>query len=223
MHLAYTTPLHVIDFEGTLQEGILEYGVVTLLGGAIQSVSTGFCKPRNEKCRSEIPGFVHGLHAESLSGFSSFDEHWALFSSLRKDGLLVAHHASVEDNLLRSYWPFHSQSSDFLGASTSTWGPWIDTHGLSKACLSLESYQLSSIIQALNLEASLAQAVLKLCPKGRRNWHNALHDALATALLLRYLIEQYFGADRPLADLVFHSHLSEKTKKKLEQAEILLE
>ncbi len=223
MHLYYTTPLHFIDFEGTIEDGILEYGVVTLLGGAIQGVYTGFCRPRGGGCGSTLPGCVHGLKKENLAKYSPFDEQWALFSSLRKGGLFAAHHASVEHTLLRSYWPFHSQSPDFLGASTSSWGPWIDTHGLSKACFSLKSYRLSSLMQALSLETALAQKVLEFCPKGRRNWHNALHDALAGALLLMHIIEHCFGTNLTLKDLVFHSTLSQKIKQNLQQAEMLLE
>lgn len=221
MHLYHTTPLHLIDFEGTAQEGILEYGVVTLLGGNIQEVYTGFCRPREKA--GPISSFLHGLRGDSLACHPPFDEQWGLFSSLRKKGLFVAHNASVESLLLRSYWPFHSQSLDFLGAKTTSWGPWLDTYALAKACLRLESYQLSSIIQSLNLEKHLQAKALDYCPKARRNWHNALYDAIAGALLLMYLIEHCFGPDVALADLAFHSHLSEKTKQKLKQSEILLE
>lgn len=225
MHLYSTTPLHVIDFEGTAQEGILEYGVVTLLGGAIHSVHTGFCRPREGEGGpgGAIAGCIHGLKKDHLANFPSFEDQWLLFSSLRKGGLFAAHHASVEDSLLRSYWPFHSQSPDFLGASTSSWGPWVDTYALSKACLSLESYQLSWIIRALGLESALAQKVLEFCPRRRRHWHNALHDALAAALLLLYMIDRCFGPGLSLKDLVFHSTLSQKNKQKQQQTEILLE
>ena len=41
-------PIHVIDFEGGLQCGIVEYGIVTIKGSSIESVATRFCHPRFE-------------------------------------------------------------------------------------------------------------------------------------------------------------------------------
>jgi DNA polymerase III epsilon subunit-like protein len=219
MHNWHNTPIHFIDFEGSIAEGVLEYGVVTILNGSIQGVYTGLCKPK----RSLLSSKFHGLEGSMLEDKASFAEYWELFSALRKSGIFASHNACVEDLFLRSFWPFHSQSSDFSGSLTPSWGPWLDTYALSRSYLKLKNYQLAYIIKELKLEKVLEDCVCHYCPPQRRNWHNALHDALAGAILLMYLVNGFFSSEATLAELIFHSHLSEKLKKNLQQSEIRLE
>lgn len=221
MHTWENTPIHFIDFEGTLAEGILEYGVVSILNGTIQAVYTGLCRPLQDKALGS--SHLHGLEGPMLEAQPPFDEYWELFSSLRKSGILAAHNASVEDQFLRSVWPFHSQSPDFQGSSTPTWGPWVDTYALSRHYLKLKSYRLASTVKHLQLEGLLQDCVLQHCPPTRRHWHSALHDALAGAILLLYLVQAVFKGKVSLAELVFHSHRSLKLKHSLQQSKIELE
>ena len=43
-------PIHVVDFEGSLRTGVVEYGVATLLGGDIINTST-----RLHAARTSVP------------------------------------------------------------------------------------------------------------------------------------------------------------------------
>ena len=52
-------PVHVIDFEGSRETGIVEFGVVTLRGGVIADVTTRLCGARGRIGAEDVR--VHGL------------------------------------------------------------------------------------------------------------------------------------------------------------------
>ena len=54
-------PIHVIDFEGGPQCGIVEYGVVSLKGMRIEKTETRLCRPKVNIPRHEEA--VHGIRS----------------------------------------------------------------------------------------------------------------------------------------------------------------
>jgi len=187
-------PIHIIDFEGSIASGILEYGIVTLRGGAIVTTQTRLCRAVG-RVRDEDAA-LHGLTAGLVARCEPFAsaEEFARFARLRETGPLGAHFAHAENSLLKSAWPYPRQSPDFArGASGARaaaativdWGPWIDTGRLyAEIFPRLETCQLESLVRAFGLQAELDSLAATQCPEARRRYHAALYDALASALLL---------------------------------------
>ncbi|MDR1818545.1 MAG: hypothetical protein LBR07_10385 [Puniceicoccales bacterium] len=148
-------PIHVVDFEGSARTGIVEYGVATLLGGEVVAVSSRLCA-----AAAPIPGVdtqCHGLRDADLAGTAPFSDEWERFAGMRRGGMLCAHHAATEHNLLKRVWPYPGAVPDFSRAlpanrvgtaaaggavaaggtgdaaagavypSVNDWGPWLDT------------------------------------------------------------------------------------------------
>ncbi len=177
--------VHVLDFEGTRRTGVIEYGVVTLREGLLESTSTGLCRSREDIQPEDIN--VHGIDQAMIAVEVAFENQWNLFSQLRATGLLVAHHASVEGNLLKETWPYPRLTKNLKQLG---WGPWIDTRRIyERLYKGLETYRLSSLIDRFALRKRLAKLSQLYCPPQRRNTHCALYDALASALLLMRLDE----------------------------------
>ena len=126
MHWA-DSPIHFIDFEGNAASGILEFGVVTLLGGEITATHSRLCRATGRVSPEETA--VHGLAAEGLVTEAYFAAEWERFARLRASGPLAAHFAPVENSLLRKVWPYPNAVPDFArpGKTATEWGPWIDT------------------------------------------------------------------------------------------------
>ena len=90
-----TTAIHVIDFEGSRQSGIVEYGVVTLHGAEIVATHTRLCAPIGTI--SDRDRQQHGISEEAASAQARFDAEWGFFAELRESGPLCAHNAALED------------------------------------------------------------------------------------------------------------------------------
>jgi len=177
--------LHVLDFEGARRTGVIEFGVVTLREGSLESTSTGLCRAREELQVEDMR--VHGIDEELIATEAPFENEWDRFSHLRATGVLVAHHASVENNLLKGTWPYPRLSDNH---KLFGWGPWIDTRrAYAVLYKGLESYSLGSLVETFALGDRLGEWAKQHCPSGRRKAHCALYDALATALLLIRLDE----------------------------------
>jgi DNA polymerase III alpha subunit (gram-positive type) len=181
-------PLHVLDFEGGVRTGVVEFGVTTLLGGEIISVHTGLCAPL-----APIPLMdtqCHGLADRDLTGLRTFDAHWEYFVSLRSSGVFVAHNSSVETRLLAATWPHPSAVPSVAedGVALAEWGPWVDTLRLARRWApTLGDFRLGELIRMLHLTERLDGLANRHCPAGRRHYHCAGYDALAAALVLRHL------------------------------------
>lgn len=177
-------PLHFIDFEGSRQSGVLEYGVATVRAGRVCATVGRLCAPVGEVRREDST--VHGLYAEDLGGNKPFSEDWEVFAAFRETGPLAAHFAGVEHSLLCATWPYPRRSPDFArGGTALEWGPWVDTAQLyGQLYPSLGSRGLESIVAACGLQGELDSLASEHCPPGRRRYHAALYDALAGALLL---------------------------------------
>ncbi len=185
------TPIHFIDFEGSRASGILEFGVVTLHGGAIAATRTRCCAATGRVSAEDSA--VHGLSAGAVAAEAPFTAEWEYFAGLRATGPLAAHFAAAENSLLKSVWPYSRQSPDFArpGGTTNEWGPWIDTGRLWPQLVpGTGEAGLEVLVTQAKLQERLDALAAQHCPSARRRYHAALYDALAGALLLLDLLAQ---------------------------------
>ncbi len=167
--------IHVIDFEGGLASGVVEYGVVTLQDGNIIETRTRLCRPQRAIPPSDTA--IHGITNAAAGSQDAFAAEWEYFANLRDSGELAAHFAGAENALLQATWPL---------ARGRAWSPWLDTAQLVRHFFpELRSSALEAVVQSLGLGEALAAAAAAGCPPGRQRFHAALHDALASALILR--------------------------------------
>lgn len=195
--------MHVIDFEGSLRTGVVEYGIVTLQHGTVVAVDTRLC--RNVWKLPPEESRVHGLTDGELSGTEPFDAEWPRFAALRDSGVLAAHFSATENRLLRAVWPCPRMSPDFLqpGREVAEWGPWIDSGRVASEVLpKANSAGLEAVIEALQLGPELADFAGRFCPENRRQFHCAPFDALASAFVLLRLASEPDGEPWSLARLL---------------------
>lgn len=181
-------PVHVVDFEGSRETGVVEFGVATLIHGEITGLASRVCRARKPLQPDETR--VHGLTDADLAGAAPFEAEWAFFAACRAGGVLAAHFSGTENSLLRATWPCPRLSPDFLdpGRETADWGPWIDTGRLAIAALGQgKSAALEDVIASLGLDDALRHASERWCPPERRHFHCAGYDALASAFVLHRL------------------------------------
>jgi DNA polymerase-3 subunit epsilon len=220
-------PVHVLDFEGSRRTGIVEYGVVTLLGGAIVTTSTRLCRPRSGLTAEDVR--LHGIRQAEAASQPPFSDEWERFNAMRASGPFAAHHAPVESGLIRQVWPVSRRSVDFSrgdeGAVSSAWGPWLDTRRLYERLYpGLESYKLAGLCRAFGLDAEIGELARQHCPSGRGKWHCALYDALASALLLlRLEREEAELRGVSLEWLLQVAAPSEEGRERIRQGELFLE
>ena len=176
--------IFVVDFEGSLKYGVIEYGVVVLENGSIVETFTGLCKPEAAIHPKDIQ--VHGLRDDMLRDKPGFDTFGEQFQGFRCEGLLAAHHASVENAFLNKYW--HTlPSRSVVGhpfPCRGNWGPWIDSRLVYRSFYQLDDYSLTGLIRTFQLTEELEKLADAYCPSDRKKSHCALYDALASALLL---------------------------------------
>jgi DNA polymerase III epsilon subunit-like protein len=214
-------PIFFVDFEGSRASGILEFGVVEVVGGKIAGTRTRLCAATGHV--REEDAAVHGLRAEALAGHAPFADEWNYFASLRDLGPLAAHFAGVENALLKSVWPYPRSVPDFArpGERTAEWGPWIDTARLyAQFYPRFESAALESLVAAAGLQAELDFVATEHCPPARRRFHAALYDALAGALLLNALARDPQLAGLTTLQLLALSTLDAEKRAGLTQREL---
>lgn len=219
------TAIHVIDFEGSRQSGIVEYGVATVMEGRVESTATGLCRPVGTI--SDFDRGRHGIGESYVAECERFEGQWELFSGLREGGVFCAHNASVEDGLLRMVWPCPRISPDFFkqgGSAGISWGPWLDTLPIYRRVYpGLENYSLEVLIGLFDLQRDLDDLAGGHCPAGRKKYHSALYDALGSALLLLRLFQEGGLEGVSLHWLLRQSQLSEEAHKSAGQQEFTLE
>ena len=217
----FDTPIHVIDFEGSRQSGVVEYGYVTLDRGEIVDSRTRICAPAGTI--THFDQGQHGISEDRASSEALFEVEWSLFSCIRQSGAFCAHNASFEDGLLRAYWPCPRTSPDFSepGQTTATWSPWLDTlHIYRRLYPQLESHKLQALIEIFDLQANLDAKAVTICPAGRCHYHCALYDALASALLLLRLTEEPTLKDVSLRWLFLQSVASDAARDAMGQQKL---
>lgn len=216
------TPIHFVDFEGNSVSGILEFGVATLHRGEIVATRTRLCRPLGRVSAADTA--VHGLTGPELAPQAPFSDEWEYFSGLRQTGPLAAHFASAEHSLLRAAWPYPRSSPDFArpGREIAQWGPWIDTGRLFPQLYpQVAEAKLAQLVQLAGQQAPLDELAGRHCPSGRRQFHAALYDALAAALLLRALLGRAELAAATIPWLLQMSTLDAAKRRGLQQGELL--
>lgn len=214
-------PIFFVDFEGSRVSGILEYGVVTVLEGRIESARTRLCRAAG-RIRAEDAA-VHGLDEAALASHRPFADDWDYFAALREGGPLAAHYAGVENALLKSVWPYPRTSPDFArpGQRVIDWGPWIDSARIyAQIYPQLQSGALQTLIADCGLQTDLDELAQVHCPPERRRYHAALYDALAGALLLGSLAQEPQLARLSMMELLALSTLDGQKRDALQQGNL---
>lgn len=220
MHWA-DTPIHFLDFEGNATSGIVEFGVVTLREGEIVETRSRLCAATGRVSREDSA--VHGLTEPALRAAAPFRAEWGYFAGLRESGPLAAHFSHVENHLLKSVWAYPRPAPDFArpGKTAAEWGPWIDTGRLYPQFFpALGDGKLEELVAAGGGQPELDRAAARHCPAGRRQYHAALYDALAGALLLRALLRRPELAEATIPWLLRMSALDGGKRDALQQGDL---
>ena len=215
------TPIHFIDFEGNATSGIIEFGVVTLRGGEIAETRTRLCQASGRI--SPEDAVVHGLREPDLWEAGPFHDEWEYFAGLRESGPLAAHFAPAENHLLRNVWAYPRSAPDFArpGRTATEWGPWIDTGRLYPQFFpALGDGKLGQLVTATGQQAALDELAAAHCPAERRQYHAALYDALAGALLLQALLRPPEFAEATIPWLLQMSTLDGDKRDALQQGNL---
>lgn len=218
----FETPIHVIDFEGSRQSGVVEYGFVTLQHGEIVGSQTRICAPNGTI--SDMDRVQHGISEEIAADYTEFNKEWMLFADLRESGPFCAHNAAVEEDFLRAVWPSPRVSPDFSKPEcpAATWGPWLDTlHIYRRLYPQLANHKLQSLMEAFEMQGLLDEQASMICPSDRSRYHCALYDALASAMLLQRLGEDPKLKDASLHWLLLQSASSGAARKHMVQQDLL--
>lgn len=218
----FELPIHVIDFEGSRQSGVVEYGYVTLTQGEVVDAQTRICSPVGTI--SDLDRVQHGISESRAAKEAPFAAEWSLFAGLRETGPFCAHNSSVEEGFLRAVWSFPRSSPDFSEAAlcTATWGPWLDTlHLYRRIYPQLASHKLQDLVRLFDLQAALDAQAGTICPPDRAHYHCALYDALASALLLHRLADEPSLREASLHWLFLQSAASDAARDVMGQQELL--
>lgn len=216
------TPIHVIDFEGSRQSGVVEYGIATIAEGRVTASYSRICAPIGTI--SDRDREQHGISEEVARGEVPFEDEWGLMLGLRETGPFCAHNVSVEAGLIQAVWPCPKRVPNFAesGLLEADWGPWLDTLQLYRRVYEgLESYKLEDLIELFGLQAELDEQAKLLCPPRRQRYHCALYDALASALLLIHLLGEKELESASLRWLITQSASSASKRQSMEQQELL--
>lgn len=127
---------------------------------------------------------VHGISAEDLADAPSLLMLWPELKKRMAGAVVVAHGKGTEKRFLRAF-PGHG------------FGPWIDTLLLARAAWpELKDHSLGALCET----HGLTPEIRTLVPE--KSWHDALFDAVASLVLLTYLIESHDLANHPLESLL---------------------
>lgn len=160
----------------------IQVGIATLRDGEIANLFGSYVQTDRPVAWSARK--VHGIADEDLIGAPSLMVLWPEFRARLGGRWIVSHGAGTEKRFLRAF-PGHG------------FGPWVDTLTLFQAALpEVDSHSLSALAAACGCEAEC----FALQPNFR--WHDALSDALASLVLLRWLITRCELADEPAEALL---------------------
>lgn len=169
--------LTVLDFESTgavrgHADEPWQVGMVEMRGGRV----TSRCHESWLRVAADRPfnPYAPGRHAEirgRLAAAPAMAELWPTWRPWLEGRALAAHNIGTERKFLRRAAPMHVM------------GPWIDTLRLARhARPDLEGHSLSEVCEAMGLVVRTRE----FCPG--RDWHDALFDAFASALVLEHCL-----------------------------------
>lgn len=214
-------PIHVVDFEGGPHCGIVEFGVVSLLGFRIEETATRLCRPKAAISRKEQA--THGISNAAVQASLPFVQEWDRFARLRETGPLAAHFASAENAMIKAVFPYARSSETWIerGRKGSEWGPWIDTGYLYRNYGDDgSSLKLEDLVMRWQLQRELDDLAAKYCPADRRRYHCALYDALASALLLLQYCGELRDGKPSIPQLIIESQGSGERRQAFEQQQL---
>ena len=128
---------------------------------------------------------VHGIDEGKLVGAPSLLSLWPEVNGRLGNGAVpVAHAKGTEKRFLRKF-------------PGNLFDPWVDTLLLARAALpDRRKHSLGDLCEDLGV----AERVRALVPE--RDWHDALFDAVASLVLLEWIVKKYGLQDLPLWALV---------------------
>ena len=160
----------------------IQIGLATLRGTGIGDAFRSYLQSDRPVAWSARK--VHGIGDDDLAGAPSLLALWPELKQRFANRWIVAHAAGTEKRFLRAF-PGHG------------FGPWVDTLALFHAALpETDSHSLSALAAACGCEAECHALV----PDFR--WHDALCDAVASLVLLRWLIARCDLAGAPAETLL---------------------
>ena len=170
----------VLDYESTgsvagYANEPWQVGMVSLKAGKVEVESMFESLLRvdaNRPFNPHAPG-RHGMLREEIAHAPTPQELWPKVMRRLTEYPLCAHNVATEKKFTRAMAPMHQ------------FGVWIDSLQIArKVWLGCSSYALGDLIALLGLK----QRVEALC--SGREAHDALYDAVASAMLLEHLLEQ---------------------------------
>ncbi|HOO20487.1 MAG TPA: 3'-5' exonuclease [Kiritimatiellia bacterium] len=170
--------LTVLDFESTgavrgLPDEPWQAGMVEMREGRV----TGHFHESYLRVAAGRPfnPYAPGRHAELrgvLASAPALSELWPVWKPWLEGRPLAAHNIGTERKFLLRAAPLHQL------------GPWVDTLRLARRVRpDLEGHSLREVAEALGI----AERTRGLCPG--RDWHDALFDAFASALILEHCLD----------------------------------
>jgi len=176
----FDAEITVLDYESTgsgsgYANEPWQIGMVTLTAGKVDPSSmfeSLLQVDANRPFNPHAPG-RHALLRDEISDAPSPQELWSQVRSRLTDHPLCAHNVATEKKFTREMAPMHQ------------FGPWIDTLRIArKVWPGCASYALEDLIVLFDLKIRVDE----LC-SGKFS-HDALYDAVASAMLIEHLLEQ---------------------------------
>jgi len=176
----FDAEITVLDYEST---GSLsgyanepwQIGMVSLVGGKVDAGSMFESLLRVDANRPFNP-YAPGRHAalrDEISAAPTPQQLWPLVKHRLTGHPLCAHNVATEKKFARAMAPMHP------------FGPWIDTLRIArKVWPGCPSYALGDLVVMLGLQPRVDERCLG------KEAHDALYDAVASAMLLEHLLEQ---------------------------------
>ncbi|WP_168442054.1 3'-5' exonuclease [Pontiella desulfatans] len=188
----FNAEITVLDYETTgsvrgFPTEPWQIGMVTLKGGKVDPDSMFESLLRVEANRPFNP-HAPGRHAvlrDEIAAAPSPKGLWPQIKSRLTDHPLCAHNVATEKKFLRAMAPMHQ------------FGIWIDTLRIARRVWpGCASYALEDLMVMLDLKPRVDE----LCPG--KSAHDALYDAVASAMLLEHLLAQPGWGDVTVGELV---------------------
>lgn len=160
----------------------IQVGIATMRAGEIGDFFASYL--RSDRPVAWGARKVHGITDHDLVDAPTLSSLWPELRGRLGGRWIVSHGAGTEKRFLRAF-PGHG------------FGPWVDTLTLFHAAMpGIDSHSLSAIAAATGCDSACAA----LRPDFR--WHDALCDAAASLVLLRWLIERSALADESVEILL---------------------
>jgi DNA polymerase-3 subunit epsilon len=178
-----------IDFEGAgAQFGKEDWPVQVGMGTGSLEGGIGDFFVSDLEGQGEVDWYakkIHGIDEARLVGAPSLLSLWPEVNGRLGSGAVpVAHAKGTEKKFLRKF-------------PGNPFDPWVDTLSLSRAAVpNARKHSLGVFCE----EIGVAKKVRELVPG--RNWHDALFDAVASLVLLEWVVKRYGLQDLPLTALV---------------------